>query len=512
MVSILVFSFLLFNGCQIFQKPEVTKDKYYSLTTRTRVNVRLGPSVKYHKLSTIPAGRELKVIGKSPDEHNRNRTPAWYGQWYRVQLANGEIGFIASNGVRRANTTYAIARESKMKHVYESPGSIFNTKKIRPLKTGEKVTILQHKPAKNHKDRKEKGIHSRDMSKVKFEDGQTGWVYTSFLDWAGLQAIPNVNTPTLTFSKKIFGEKYYGTSEKVFQEEFGPPYARNRTSTGINTYYYNIKLIDERFKHDHTIVSFRGDSLFAIIPYGKKERSYRDYLPASGLIRQIPLSENLGHFSNWLKTLDNSEEFHQKFFLTRWLDSLSWWLRIIVGLLLVVPTFLLMLFVMEIPFFLGLWGTKRMSKSPAVSNNMLLLILLIVLLISYVWWILLIQNVYPFNHWFVIWFFGALFFALIRLNKLLTRLVYSRCPNCNHLTAMLVKTTLTDHEESKQRITTMKFKEGYGRYVPTDSKIETTTKNKYREAMKCRRCGHEWYYNDKTKSITEVPDNSRITY
>ena len=512
LVFIVLFYSLVFNGCQIFQKPDIKMVKDCSLTTRTTVNLRSGPSVKYHKLATIPAGKQLQIIGKSPDDPIKSGKSAWYGQWYRVRLSNGKIGFIASNGFRRTNTTYVIARNSKMKYVYESPGTIFTNQKIRPLKAGEKVTVLEHKLPRNPKESKEKGIHSRDMSKVKFEDGQTGWVYTSFLDWAGLPAIPDVNIPTMTYSKEKFGEKYYGTSEKVFQEEFGPPYARNKTKTGINTYYYNIKLINERFKHDQTIATFRNDSLIALIPYGKKERSYRDYLPASGLIRQIPLSKNLGYFSNWFRTLDNSAEFNQKFFLTRWMDSLSWWLRIIVGLLLIVPAFLLILFVMEIPFLLGLWATKRISKSPALSNITLVLILSIFLVISYVWWILLIQNVYPFNHYFAIWFLGALIFSISRINKFVNWLVYRRCPNCNHLTAMLAKSTLTDQQESKKRITTMKYKERFGRYVPTDSKIETTTTDKYIEDMKCIRCGYEWSYNNKTKSISETPDNKTITY
>jgi len=55
----------------------------------------------------------------------------------------------------------AMARGSnaKMKYVYESPGTIFNNQKIRPLKAGEKVTVLKHKPPKNPKENKEKNNH-----------------------------------------------------------------------------------------------------------------------------------------------------------------------------------------------------------------------------------------------------------------------------------------------------------------------------------------------------------------
>ncbi|GEM_PF-4524514 len=46
----------------------------------------------------------------------------------------------------------------------------------------------------------------------------------------------------------------------------------------------------------------------------------------------------------------------------------------------------------------------------------------------------------------------------------------------------------------------MKYEERFGRYVPKDSKIETTTTDKYIEDMKCSHCGYEWSYNIKTKT------------
>ncbi|MBD3166076.1 hypothetical protein GF324_05740, partial [bacterium] len=426
----------LFPACDRFKAPEPPKGKPPTLTTSERTEVRYGPGFDYHSIGSVSAGRHLDVLGKAQVDAVKGQKPSWYGQWYRIRMRNGNVGFIPSNAVRHRNPSYIIDAYRSSYYVYDGPLSDPDHEGIRKLEPGERVTILDHEPAKRSKDRKQKGRFSTDMAKVRLEDGTTGWVYTNFIDWGGVRRVPHLNTPPIRYRQYNFKQKTLGWSERQMEERYGPPMSRVKgAGDTVRAYYNNIHLFHGKRLHKETEIIYVDDELVSALGTGKGKRKWIEYLPFAGWLRAQPLAIMMQHFNNWYESgmVTPAWDKEKQPLLNRIIEDWPWWIRIPIYILVIVLYFILLAHILVLPFVLSVWVVGWISSMPVIPNVVLFLLLWIpATAISYLWSVMLMQNIFPFNHAFLIWVVVGLVTWFIILTKTMSRINYGRCPNCYH--------------------------------------------------------------------------------
>lgn len=110
----------------------------------TYVNIRSGPGVEYNQINRVQKGQELMVLAKE-------------GDWFKVQLENQQIGWIADWLLDLKDLTATILVDNV--NIRKGAGSIYPV--IKSVNSGEVYSII---------------AEENQWLQLKFNDGTNGWV------------------------------------------------------------------------------------------------------------------------------------------------------------------------------------------------------------------------------------------------------------------------------------------------------------------------------------------------
>lgn len=144
--------------------------------TASKLNVRSGPSTSYSIIHALWNGNRVTIISET-------------GNWYRIRLSDGRIGFVSKDYIRSDYSSSGTVTASQL-NVRQGPSTselIFHT-----LWKGNKVSII--------------GV-SNGWCRIRLSDGRIGWVSGEYITEAGSSQQQKIDK-VVSLSKSLIGTPY----------------------------------------------------------------------------------------------------------------------------------------------------------------------------------------------------------------------------------------------------------------------------------------------------------------
>lgn len=144
--------------------------------TASKLNVRQGPSTSYSIMHALWNGNRVTIISES-------------GNWYRIRLSDGRIGWVSKDYISSDYTTSGTVTASKL-NVRKGPST--SEAVFHALWQGNKVSVI--------------GV-SNGWCRIRLSDGRIGWVSGDYITVTGSTAQQKIDK-VVSLSKSLIGTPY----------------------------------------------------------------------------------------------------------------------------------------------------------------------------------------------------------------------------------------------------------------------------------------------------------------